>query len=172
MQLVIAAPAGATRVVISNRPDFADARSFPVAADGLYTWTLLSSGTANGERTVYVSFVTSQGNGGTLTSNVKLDDKAPVVSKPRYVDEAKSGKAGQSRVFLNVPATDPASGMRYIQFAQNKKNPWGWAAYTSKTSVRTNQHFIWVRTADKAGNVSGWQKIVFPKTPVMHKRGY
>lgn len=172
VQLVIGAPAGATQIVISNQPDFADARSFPVNADGVYTWTLLSGGAANGDRCVYVRFTTPAGESAALTSTVKLDDKAPVVSKLRYVGEAKSGKAGQSRVFLNVPATDPASGMRYIQFAQNKKNPWGWAAYTSKTSVRTNQHFIWVRTADNAGNVSGWQKIVFPKTLVVHKRRY
>jgi hypothetical protein len=34
--------------------------------------------------------------------------------------------------------------------------------FTANVTVRIRQSFIWVRTADGAGNVSDWQKIALP----------
>lgn len=61
---------------------------------------------------------------------------------------------------------DPASGVKYMQFAPSKAHPFSWRSHLAKASVRTRQSFIWVRTADAAGNVSGWRKVAFPRNPV------
>jgi hypothetical protein len=156
VKLETAAPAGTTQVVVSNNVDFSNATTFPVNRDGVYQWTLAETGAANGDRIVYVRFVIPGSLTMTLTANVKLDDKAPVVSKPHYVAKNKGS------IKVSVPATDRASGVRFTQFAPTVKHPWRWTRYTAKPSVRTKQTFIYVRTADAAGNISAWQKIAFP----------
>jgi hypothetical protein len=156
VKLETAAPAGTTQVVISNNADFSNATTFPVNPNGVYEWTLAETGAANGDRTVHVRFVNPDSLTTTLTANVKLDDKAPVVSKPHYLARSKGS------IKVSVPATDQVSGVRFIQFAPNVKHLWGWTRYTAKPSVRTKQTFIYVRTADAAGNVSVWQRIAFP----------
>jgi hypothetical protein len=156
VKLKTAAPAGTTQVVISNNADFSNTTTFPVNPGGVYEWTLTETGAANGDRTVHVRFVIPGSPTMTLTANVKLDDKAPVVSKPRYLARSKGS------IKVSVPATDRASGVRFTQFAPHVKHPWRWTRYSAKPSVRTKQTFIYVRTADAAGNVSAWQKIAFP----------
>jgi hypothetical protein len=149
-------PTNATKVVISNAHDFTDAQSFPVAADGVYSWTLSEDGDGV-VRTVYVKFVTAGGKTATASATVKLDDRAPVLGKAKVVRQ-KHG-----RTTVKVPASDAGSGLAYVQFAPNKGRLWAWRAYLKRVSVRTKKHFIWVRTADAAGNVSAWTKIRFPK---------
>jgi hypothetical protein len=86
--LKIASPSAATKIIVSNTPDFSDAETFDVVESGRYPWQVLEDGPANGQRTVYVRW---QGEGVdpslTATAGVLLDDKAPVVSNPRYVYE-------------------------------------------------------------------------------------
>ena len=156
VELQITAPSGATHVVISNHADFSDARTVPVSADGRYGWTLIENGPANGNRTVYVRFA-GAGTEQTpvMPTTVKLDDKAPVINKPRSL------RKQLARTWLTVPAVDPASGVAFMQFAADRKRPWAWRRYTANVSVRAKQTFVWVRTADAAGNVSAWQKISF-----------
>src|SRR4051794_11806702 len=157
VHLTISAPADAKNVVIANLSDFSDAKTFPVSADGLYSWTVLENGPADGDRHVYVKFGTASGQSTALTTSVKLDDKAPVVSKPSVA------KHDGDRITLSIPTADLGSGVAFMQFAPNLNKLWGWAAYTTKSTIRTKQSFIWVRAADAAGNVSAWTKIAFPK---------
>ena len=92
----------------------------------------------------------------TLSATVKLDATAPRITKARFV------KRRNGRVWLSVSAVDAVSGVARLQFAPNRNRPWAWRSYRGRTSNRTKQPFIWVRTADGAGNVSAWKKIVIP----------
>ncbi len=152
--------------MISNHPDFSAAQTVPVSSDGIYAWTLLADGPANGERTVYAKFVAPNADNTTLTADVKLDRKAPVMSTPRVLRQTQSVEHGPHGVYLEVPDADAASKVSYIQFAHNKTHPWPWTTYTNKPSIWTTQQILWVHTADAAGNVSRWQRIGFPKKAV------
>jgi hypothetical protein len=163
--LKIASPSTAKKVIVANRPDFSDARTSDVVASGRYPWQVLEDGPANGQRTVYVRW---QGEGIdpslAATAGVLLDARAPVVSNDRYVYENRvEGK--RYRVWVAMRAADPASGVKYMQFAPSRAHQFSWRSYLAKASVRTRQSFIWARTADAAGNVSPWRRIVFPRTP-------
>ena len=164
--LKIASPSAATKVIVSNTPDFSDAQTFDVTESGQYPWQILEDGLENGQRSVYVRW---EGGGVdpslTATAGVLLDDKAPVVSNRRYVYENRV-KGKRYRVWVSMRTVDPASGVKYMQFAPSQARPFSWRSYLAKASVRTRQNFIWVRTADAAGNASAWRKIVFPRTPV------
>lgn len=52
--LKVASPPAATKIVVSNTPDFSDAETFDVTESGRYPWQVLDDGPANGQRTVYV----------------------------------------------------------------------------------------------------------------------
>jgi hypothetical protein len=103
-----------------------------------------------------------------LTAEVKLDDKAPILTKPRYIDETQTNHKQHGRIWLTVPAADPASGVEYMQFAEGP-DPWAWRSFVRTVSVRTKQNFIWVRTADAAGNVSPFGGSVRKGAKVMGK---
>jgi hypothetical protein len=164
--LKIASPAAATKLIVSNAASFADAKTFDVTESGRYPWQVLEDGPANGQRIVHVRWVGPGVDPGlTATAGVLLDDKAPVVSNDRYAYENRV-KGRRYRVWAAMRTVDPASGVKYMQFAPSKARPYSWRSYLPKASVPTRKSFIWVRTADAAGNVSAWRKIVFPRKPV------
>jgi hypothetical protein len=168
--LKITPPAAATHVVLSSSADFDAPKTVAVSAEGTYEWRLAPGDTPGGRGSVYVRFV---GDGvdpkRTISTEVLVDDAAPTFKKAAYVDEWRA-KGRRTRVWISVAAQDSPAGVKYMQFAVDRAKPKPWFLFTGTVTLGTGGTFVWVRTADGAGNVSGWRKVAFPAKPKLHPR--
>jgi hypothetical protein len=180
--LAIKAPGGADFVWISNDPGFASARRVPVSASGRYDWQL----PGDGERKVYVRFVDEGSVSDTLTEKVLVDVTQPKLLWAKYVGAGRTPGAELSvpqqraamiagtkqRSWITVRSTDDLSGLAWMQYGPAKTKPFAWRNFLPRASVRVvrGSAFVWLRVADRAGNISSWMKVPLGKQVVKTKK--
>lgn len=182
--LTIAAPPDAGYVWIANDPEFATGKLVPVDEAGRYDWRLLG----DGPRKVYVRFVNEGGASPTLEDDVLVDATAPSLLSATFVgagrrpqdvvltvskQEAKRMLKTRQRSWITVQSTDDLSGLQWMQYAPTRTTPFAWRSFIPRASVRVRRGatFVWLRVADRAGNVSRWMKVPIRAQVVRTKVG-
>jgi sugar lactone lactonase YvrE len=150
----IAAPAGATRVTLSNDGGFKNAKSFTVRST--LNWTLASSGPERLPKTVYVRFDVTGSQ--TFTDDIILDETAPTLKLAKISggSSTTASAAAVRRVLVRLVASDKTSGVGRVQIGTRKgKGPI--SAYAKR--IRATATSRWARVQDRAGNWSAWKRI-------------
>lgn len=140
-------PKYASKVIVSNEPDFSPRRTFPVRT--AQPWVLDSSGSEQLPKMIYVRFAgaTYLKNGPIFTDEIVLDEIDPIV---RRVKRRSAGR-------LLVKARDTLSGLAGMQVTRRRGRPGKWLPMRRISPVPANAAVLWVRVRDKAGNRSGWK---------------
>ena len=169
VQLKVVAPGAATEVRVSNDGGFASPATMPLAAGGLYSWTLDSSGSERLPKTVYVRFANpTTASAQTFTDDIILDQTPPTISQATLLGEgtgssAAAVAAAKRKFTVRLRARDNASGVGKAQVARRKKRPGRLRKFRKRLTVKSARAPRFVRVRDKAGNFSKWRHIKRPK---------
>ncbi|HEY5196560.1 MAG TPA: hypothetical protein VIJ51_05990 [Solirubrobacteraceae bacterium] len=167
--LTIKAPGGATSVVVANDGGFGGARTFTVAANCQYAWTLTSSGSERLPKTVYVRFAGSGIDANqTFTDDIILDQTAPQVKSATLSPttggspsaKTASVASARARYVLRVHATDDSSGVAKLQLAGSPTAKHRVTlTYRARTTLSSLAGARWIRAVDRAGNYGRWKRV-------------
>jgi hypothetical protein len=159
VKVLLKAPPGTTQVLLSNDGGFLAPTSFAPAPE--VAWHLDSSGPERLPKTVYARFLKGAITLVTLTDDIILDERPPVVSQAVLAPTSSSAAtAARLKTWkLNVKAADSNSGVAGVQVTANKRKPGKLLAYKRKLKVKLATRPKFLRAKDKAGNFSGWKKI-------------
>jgi hypothetical protein len=170
IMLAVTAPSSAQFVWISNDSSFTNGQLVPVNESGRYDWTL----PGDGMRTVYVRFVNDAGASEAVSENVLVDVTKPKLLWARFVgaglrpsrtlasaDAVVPRPLAKRRSWVTIGSTDDLSGVVWMQYGPTQAKPFRWRNLLRTASVRLDKKasFVWLRVADRAGNVSGWLKV-------------
>jgi hypothetical protein len=151
-------PPGTTQVLLSNDGGFLAPTAAAPAAQ--VPWRLDSSGPERLPKTVYVRFLNGAITLVTLTDDIILDERPPVVSQATLQKPPGAATAARTKVWkLNVKAADTNSGVAGVQVTANKRKPGALRAYKRKLTVKLASRPKFLRAKDKAGNYSGWRRV-------------
>ncbi len=160
-------------VVVSNDGGFAKSQSINQGEEFVIDWTLPSTGDERLPKTVYVRYTNVAGEPQTLTDDIILDTRPPIVrsiaalasrqpSDGVVVQSARiSGSTNGVR--LTVTARDENSGIKAIQVKTSARgkptvirvsDP---KAKTTTLRLRTAKRTFLVSVVDRAGNASTWK---------------
>lgn len=161
VNLNVIAPAGTTKVLLSNDGGFANAVEKPYAASNVYTFTLASSGAERLPKTVYVRFLGSGDDTKTFTDDVILDQTAPALRTVTATGGATARaaiaatKAGRTTT-VRLKASDSLSGVRFAQIALKPGGRTFTTRYARVLKAKAVGPRPYVRVIDAAGNASKW----------------
>ena len=173
---------GSTQAILSNDGGFKSAQTFTLTdATADIPWTLVATKDERLPKVVYVKFVTRFGNQSLAQSDdIILDTTAPVTTAatasqatvPESAAAAGFGgsvgslsvhvAAAKNGARITVKASDTNSGIGAIDV---KTSSGGKAVRVKATSPKAKSHSItvktgkkkfWIRSVDRAGNVSKW----------------
>jgi hypothetical protein len=159
VKILLKAPPGTTQVLLSNDGGFLAPTAFAPAPE--VDWHLDSSGPERLPKTVYVRFLNGTITLVTLTDDIILDERPPLVSQAALAKAAsRAATAAKLKTWkLNVKATDSNSGVAGVQVTANKRRPGRLLTYKRKLKVKLATRPRFLRAKDKAGNFSGWRTI-------------
>ena len=158
VKVFLKAPPGTTQVLLSNDGGFLAPTAFAPAAQ--VAWHLDSSGPERLPKTVYARFLNGAITLVTLTDDIILDERPPVVSQAALQTPPSAAAAAKLKIWkLNVKATDSNSGVAGVQVTANKRKPGTLLTYKRKLKVKLASRPKFLRAKDKAGNFSSWHKI-------------
>lgn len=160
VNLNVVAPAGTTKVLVSNDGGFANAVEKPYSASNVYTFTLATSGTERLPKTVYVRFLGSGDDTKTFTDDVILDQTAPALRSVSATGgttaRAAIAKVTGKVTTVHLKATDGLSGVKFAEIALKPGGRTFTAKYASVLKAKAVGPRPYVRVIDAAGNASKW----------------
>ena len=165
-------------VLVSNDGGFAKSETVTRGSDFEMPWLLPSSGDERLPKTVYVRYTNAAGEPQTLTDDIILDTRPPVVSAVNATAsqggdgvtvQAARTRSSVGSTRLSVVAKDENSGLSSVQIRTSETsrptviqipNP---KAKSVVIRIKSSKAKVYVSVTDRAGNVSVWKSTLVKK---------